>query len=246
MAILDKFKEIVKKDKEDGIKIKANHVAITTDGIINWARNSKKENEEAYKQSNLIVKSTIKTQIKLKIPIITIYLVRSDIVNKDYFSIAVDNLIDLFNELINSELITKNRVKVSVFGKWYDLPGRAIEPIKGLLDSTKDYDHFFVNFCINYDGQEEIVDACKILAMQVKNEKIDLANVDKRHIKSNVYSSDFLPPDLVIKNGFKQKLTGLLLWDSMDSSLFFTNKLWPDFGKNDFEKAVFDFEKRKI
>ena len=82
--------------------------------------------------------------------------------------------------------------------------------------------------------------------MQVKTDKIELDAVTKENIKENIYASDFLPPDLIIKNGLRQKTTGILLWDSSKSSIYFTKKLWPDFGKDDFEKAVEEFEKRKI
>ena len=246
MAILHKFMDLRKKDEEHGVKIKARHVAITTDGVVKWTKNNKKGLEEAYKNYNLIIKSTIKTQIKLRIPILTIYLLPSDMANLEHFSMKVDSLIGIFNELLESDVISENHIKISTFGKWYDLPGRVVEPIKDLLESTKDYDKFFVNFCINYNGQDEIVDACKILSMQVKSDKITLDSINKENIKDNTYSSDFLPPDLIIINGFRQKVKGILLWDSINSSIYFTNKLFPDFGKDDFEKAVDDFENQKI
>jgi undecaprenyl diphosphate synthase len=246
MDILPRFTDLRKKNEEKEIKIKARHVAITTDDVVKWTKDNKKSLDESYKQYNLVVKSTIKTQIKLGIPILTIYLLPSEMQNLEHFSIKVDSLIELFNELKDSDIINKNHIKISVFGKWYDLPGRVVEPIKDILDITKDYDKFFLNFCINYNGQDEIVDACKILSMQIKAEKINLESINKDNIKDNTYSSDFLPPDLIIVNGFKNKIKGILLWDSIDSSIYFTKKLFPDFGKDDFEKTVDDFEKQKI
>lgn len=246
MAILGKFLELIKKDEKEGIKVKARHAAITTDGIVRWANDNKKSLAEAHSEANLIVENTIKTQIKLGIPILTIYLLQSDMKNLEHFSVKIDALINLFNYLAESELIKNNGIKVSVFGKWYDLPGRIVDPIKNLIDSTRDYDNFFVNFCINYNGQDEIVDACKIVAMKAKTEKIDPASVSTADIKENIYTSDFLPPDLIIKNGLKQSINGFLLWDSSNSSIYFTRKLWPDFGKNDFEEAVKEFERERI
>ena len=154
MAILHKFMDLRKKDEEHGVKIKARHVAITTDGVVKWTKNNKKGLEEAYKNYNLIIKSTIKTQIKLRIPILTIYLLPSDMANLEHFSMKVDSLIGLFNELLESDVISENHIKISTFGKWYDLPGRVVEPIKDLLESTKDYDKFFVN-CASCDREIE-------------------------------------------------------------------------------------------
>lgn len=243
MAILNKFLDLL---KINGSNIKAHHVAITTDGVLKWAKEHKKGLDEAFDQHNLIIKSSIKTQIKLNIPILTIFLLPSNVNHREHFDIKIDSFVELFNDLMGSDFVLNNRVKFSVFGKWYDLPGRVVEPIKKLLDTTKDYDSFFVNFCINYNGQEEIVDSCKILAMQIKSQKIGIEQVKVEHMKENIYSSDFLPPDLIIKNGKKQKLKGFLLWDSSNASIVFTKKLFPDFGKSDFEGAVYEYEKGNV
>lgn len=237
--LLEKFKDLVKKEKTEGIKPKIpKHVAITTDGTIRWAKLNKTPLEETYKKSNLLIKSTIKTQVKLNIPILTIYLLPSELKEHENFSIIIDSVIELFKELSVSEIINENMIKISVLGKWYDLPGRAVEIIKATIDETKDYDNFFLNLCINYDGQEEIVDACKLIARQIKAEKIDVDAIDKEIVKENVYSSYFLQPDLIIKNGKKNIIPGVLLWDSVNAKIFFTERLWPDFGKTDFMKAL--------
>jgi len=239
--LLNKFRDLIKSEKEEGIRPKTpKHIAITTDGIIKWAKKNDKPLEEAYSQSNLLVKSTIKTQIINNIPIITIYLLPSELVRNDSFPAAVDAIVNLFNELKNLEEIKKNMVKISVLGKWYDLPGRAVDAIKEAIDTTKDYDAFFLNFCINYDGQEEIVDACKLIARQIKSEKLDIDAISKDQIKENIYSSYFLPPDIIIKNG-KEVLSGILLWDSPNTRIFFTKKLWPDFSKSDFSDALKEY-----
>ncbi len=246
MAIIKKLKDLISKDKKNGSKNKARHVAITTDGVITWSKDHKKDLKEAYQRANLVVKSTIKTQIKNRIPVITIYLLPVGTRDLELFSIKVDAFVELFKELKDYEFIKEHKVKISAFGKWYDLPARVVEPLKEVLEATKDYDDFFVNFCINYNGQDEIVDACKILSMQVKTEKIEHSAITTDSLKENTYSSDFMPPDLIIKNGLKQKTTGILLWDSSNSSIYFSKRLWPDFGKDDFEKAVYDFESNRI
>jgi undecaprenyl diphosphate synthase len=246
MAILGKFVELIRKDEKEGIKKKARHVAITTDGVFKWAYENKKSLAESHYESNLTVKNTIKTQVKLNVPITTFYLLQTDLANLEHLSVKIDALIGLFADLLEWDFIKENSIKISVFGKWYDLPGRIVDPIKNLLDATKDYDNFFVNFCINYNGQDEIVDACKIISMKAKTEKIDVASITRQDLRDNIYTSDFLPPDLIIKNGFKQKLHGFLLWDASNTSIYFTKRLWPDFRKDDFESALKEYEKEKI
>jgi undecaprenyl diphosphate synthase len=149
-----------------------------------------------------------------------------------------DCLTEFFNLLLGWSFIQENQIKVSILGKWYDLPMRVVEPIKKLIADTKDYDKYFLNLCINYDGREEIVDACKLIAKQVKLDKVAAENIDKALIKENIYASYFLPPDLMIKTGKKKTLNGFLLWDSTNAKVYFSEVLWPEFGKEDFIKSV--------
>ncbi len=244
--MLEKVKKAIKKEKEEDVfKIRLpRHIALTMNGIEDWAKKNKASLEDANKRSFLILKSTIKTQIKLRIPIITFYLMPESMgQSSESYEQTLDSIISFLTELSSSELINKNKVKISVLGKWYDLPGRIVDVIKKTIDATKDYDSFFLNFCVNYDGQQEIVDACKLIAMSVKAGKIDPEMISKEVIKENLYSSYFLPPDLLIKNGLSKTTSGLLLWSSPKAKICFTNKYWPDFDKTEFMDGIKEYQK---
>ena len=144
-------------------------------------------------------------------------------------------LIEFFKFYLKKDYLNKHKIKLSIIGKWYDLPSSLLDVVKGLMDETRDYDTYFLNFTINYEGQEEIVDACKILCRQVDAGKIDLEKIDKSSIKDNLYSSYFLPPDLIIVAGREKKTKGFLLWDSVDSEIVFTGK---DFIESEIEKII--------
>lgn len=245
--MLDKFKELLKKEAKGLLKTDTpKHVAITMDGILEWAKENKKLLDEAYKESFLILKSTIKSQVRMNIPVLTLYLLPENMKkDTEEFLKLISEIEMFFKEIADSEIITKNKIKISVLGKWYSLPSKAVEAIKKAIDATKDYDDFFLNFCINYDGKEEIIDACKLLAMQVRVGKLDPDLINDELIKENLYSSYFLPPDLIIMTGIKKQISDLLLWDSPNSKIYFTDKLWPDFSKIEFTNAVEEFKKKK-
>ena len=241
--MLEKVKSVIKEEEVFKIRL-PRHIALTMNGIGAWANKNKQSLEDANNRSFLILKSTIKTQIRLGIPILTFYLLPESI-NRDSESYeqTLNSIINFFTELSPSELINKNKVKISVLGKWYDLPSRIVDVIKKTIEETKDYDSFFLNFCVNYDGQQEIIDACKLIAMNIKAGKIDPEMINKEMIKENLYSSYFLPPDLIIKNGLKKITSSLLLWDSPRTKIYFTNKYWPDFDKTEFMDAIKEFQK---
>lgn len=209
------------------------HVAVIVDGCEECAQKNKTPLEEIYKTEFLNIKNAIKVGTKLNIPIMTFFSRTTKPAEEE-----TDQLVEFFNLLLNWDLIHQNQIKISVLGKWYSLPDRLIEPIKKVISQTKDYDKHFVNFCIQYDGQEEIVDACRLIAQQVKLEKITPDSIDKSLLKENIYASYFLPPSLVIVTGREKTTGGLLLWDSPEAKIHFTGIDWPDFGKEDFLKSL--------
>ena len=245
--VLDKFKDIIRKEPSEGfIQLKLpKHIAIVTKGKTLWAKKHNVSIEEAYTKSFTIVRSTVMTAVKLNIPIITFYLLSTKMIETEKYSILMDQIKDFFDDIVTRDFIEKNNVKISVLGKWYDLPGRVVDSIKNALDKTRDNEHFFFNLAINYDGQEEIVDAVKLLARQIKADKLDADSITANSIKENTYSSYFMPPDLIIVNGPTKMTSGLLLWNSSKSQIYFTNKLWPDFDRIEFMDAIKEYQKGK-
>jgi len=241
--MLDKIKQIVKK-QEETIKFHAlRHLAVTVQGLEVYAQQNRKPVEEIYKKSFEMLKEVIQQQIKLNIPIVTVLLLTEKQKREEKYSKFIDELIEFFNYLKKAEYIHQNKIKISALGKWYDIPSRAVDPIKDALAETRDYDTFFLNFCVNYDGQAEIVDACKLIARQIKANKLDVDAITKETIKENIYASYFLPPDLLIKTGKKKTTAGILLWDSPNTEIFFTRKDWPEFNKHILMNAVRDYQK---
>lgn len=173
----------------------------------------------------------VQTSFALKLPILTFY-------THD----ETDDLLNFLTALIHWDYIERQQVKVSVIGKWYDLPERLIEPIKEIIESTKDYDAHFLNLCLKYDGQEELVDACKLIAKQVQMGKLAPEGITKATLKENIYTSYFIPPDLIIIPGEK-KTSGVLLWDSPSSVIHFAPEQPDKYDKNAFMRSLQFFQR---
>ena len=97
---------------------------------------------------------------------------------------------------------------------------------------------FFVNLCINYDGQEELIDSFRIIARKIKSSTLDPDSITKEEIKENVYSSYFIPPDVIIITGKRKFFGGFLLWDSIKSKIYFSDILWPDIKIDDLISII--------
>ena len=117
--------------------------------------------------------------------------------------------------------------------------GQLVEEIKRVDKETNDFDHFFLNICINYNSQQEIADASRVIIRKIMLEKMDIDSITPETFKENVYSSYFMPPDLIIEPD--NKFRGTFLWDSANSTVIQLNKKILEINKNDFVKAIEKF-----
>ena len=161
-----------------------------------------------------LIGSFVKSQVEKDITILSI----------EIREINEMKLKELLTYYIKQNYFDQNKIKVSFIGKWYDLPGELVSIIKEYITNTKEYTHFFLNFVVNYDGQEEIVDACRILCRQIIGEKIDVENITKDGIKENLYTSYFIPPEIIISDNKEKKINGFFLWDSYHSEIRFVER----------------------
>lgn len=170
--------------------------------------------------------------INLKLPMLTIHFptTKSDS--------EIDTIVTLFTALMHEPLLDQHQVKISVLGKWYELPERVIEPIKHVISATSDYDGRFVNICVRYDGQEDIADGAKLLAKNVQLGKLAPEQITKTTIKEAMLTSTMLPPNLIILPAPARSTQGVLLWDSTQSTLHFSETYWKDFGKEAFLNSL--------
>jgi undecaprenyl diphosphate synthase len=218
---------------ETGAKM-PKHVAFTIAGNSLWAQKNGMSVEEGYRACFSTIKEMIEVQIKESIPVFTFLLIPKDFPKHESFRAYSREAVHFFKNLLLNDAIFKNQVKISFWGRWYDLSDDMVEVMKKVATETKNFDKFFVNFCVNYDGQDEIVDAVKIVLRKCISERLSYEDVTKDTIKENLSSSYFLPPDVIIATGGRKETAGLLLWDSSHSKIVLSNKLWPEFDRNEF------------
>ncbi len=193
---------------------------------------------EAYDRALSRLQNTVTLLAKLNVPVMTFFLLHEGVSDSQ----TIDGMTRLFSQLSEWSFLHQNQVKTAVLGKWYGLPGRLVDSIKKTIELTKDFDRFFLNFCVNYNGQEEIVDACKLIARQVKLGKLDPESITKDTIKEQCYSSYFIPPDIILVTGKLLNIDGMLLWDSGYSHVHFAHKPLKEIEKEDVLKAIEEWQ----
>lgn len=205
------------------------HVSVSTQPFGTWKKQNEADPGEAVKKHRSLLKELLDWQIKSDLPILTINLPQTIEEYERYLKQFLDALSE-------DRLVNDNQVRIFVVGKWYNLAPSIVDSIKAVMNKTKDYDKFFLNLCVQYDGQDEIVSSLKLMARKIEAEKVQLDDITKEMIKDNLFTSYFLPPQVMIETG--NQFSGLLLWDSQGAAIHFTGKHWLDFEKKELETGI--------
>ena len=119
------------------------------------------------------------------------------------------------------------------------MPKDIIKIIKLIEKRTVKNKKITLNLALNYGSKQEILDACKKLALK-KGKAINISDFEKK-----LYTKDIPDPEILIRTGGAKRLSNFLLWQLAYSEIFFIDKLWPDFSESDFDKIIIKFQKIK-
>ena len=222
------------------------HIAVIMDGNGRWAK--KRGMPRSYGHATgAETFRTIATYCKdIGVQYFTVYAFSTE--NWKRPQDEVDALMDLFRKYLKeaAETMFQRGVAVRVLGDLTPLPEdiRAqIAEVDEIADSLGP-DAATASLCINYGGRDEIKNAVKALAEDVKAGKLDPADITEDSISARLYTAHMPDPDLIIRPSGEIRTSNFLLWQSAYSEYYFTDVLWPDFSTEDMDKAIDDFNRR--
>lgn len=222
------------------------HVVVIPDGNRRWARERGQKPWEGHLAGADRIEELVRKALEMKIK------------NISFWGSSVDNLkkrpimekkalLDIyekyFKRLIESEEIHQNQAKINILGRWQE---QFPESLKKILEDgikrTKDYKNYNLNFLLAYGGDDEMLEAIKKISFEVGK---DIKKITPKLIKENLMTRSLPAVDFLIRTGGEPHLSaGFMMWDLANTQLYFSDKLFPDFDKADFEKAIGDFSKR--
>ena len=148
-----------------------------------------------------------------------------------------------FTETQKDKQVHENKIKINFIGRTHLFPQEVQKSMSNLMESTKDYSNFIVNFAMAYGGRAEIIDATKKISQQVQEGKLSIQDINEEVFKKNIYLES--EPDLIIRTS-QSRLSGFLLWQSSYAEIQFLPKvLWPEFSKEHFIECLEDYSQRK-
>lgn len=219
---------------------KLNHLAIIVDGNGRWAKSIGKIRSYGHLKGYENLKKTINyVNDNLDIKYISLFVFSTE--NFKRSKDEVDYLMNLFKKGFKEEkdVYIKKNMKVVFSYKKEGLSKDIISIIEEVESSTKDNTGLVVNFCLNYGGRSEIVDACK----KIIDDKIDKNDITEDLFKDYLYNK--LPDiDLMIRTSGEQRISNFMLWSLSYSELYFTKTYFPAFTTTELLEIIDDFNNR--
>jgi len=220
------------------------HIAIVLDGNRRYAKRNKKEVWLGHNEGAKKIEEILNWCHELKVSELTLYCFSME--NFKRPKREVDYLFRLFDEeirkLSKDERIEEYDIMVRFIGRLNMFPTNIQKSMNELMEDTKDRSRFKLNFAMAYGGRSEIVDAVKQSLDDVKGGKLDIKELDEERFRDYLYLRDY--PDLIIRPGGEIRVSNFLTYQGAYSELWFTDKLWPEFSKEDLISAITDFKKR--
>ena len=221
------------------------HVAIIMDGNGRWAERKNKPRVTGHRAGVEIVRDVVNTCGELGIEVLTLFAFSSENWRRPQKEVGL--LMELFLLALEREVkkLHRNNVQLRVIGEVSAFNDKIQQRIKEAELLTQNNDGLVLNIAANYGGKWDIAQAVQKLAQQVQQGEILPQDISPDDIASKLSLHNLPEPDLFIRTGGEQRISNFLIWQLAYTELYFTPILWPDFNREEFEKALLSFSNRQ-
>ncbi len=162
---------------------------------------------------------------------------------KEEFNYLMNLFRNEFKRLKDDKRIHENKIRINIIGRIWMFPKDVQESMKEIMEKTKKYNNYVINFAMAYGGRSEVVDATKRIVEMVKNGKLNVDDINEEVFSKNLYFND--EPDLIIRTGGEKRTSNFLIYQGAYSEWIFLDKMWPEFEKEDLKKAILEYGERE-
>lgn len=235
--------ETAGKEVRDGYRI-PRHLAVTMDGNGRWAAARGRPRTEGHAEGIKALRRLVEYCLRYGVAYLTIFSFSSE--NWSRPAQEVGFLFNLMRRFVESDLksLIKNGVKVEFLGS----RERLDAGVRGLMDDVvkKSAGGTALTLLVafNYGGRQDIVDAARQLAQQVRDGRLDPADITEDRLARALTTGTYPDPDVVLRTSGEQRLSNFLLWQSAYSELVFVDTLWPDFDETSFIEMLDAYGRR--
>lgn len=221
------------------------HIAIIMDGNGRWARQRGMDRIFGHQQGVKALREIIEASAELKINFLTVYAFSTE--NWGRPDDEVSALMGIMVQSLNKETDTlvRNNIKLSAIGDTGRLADDVRERLLETIHVTSDATGLNLIVAMSYSSRWEITEAAKKLAAEIAAGSVDPDSVNEFNFEKYLTTQGVPDPELMIRTSGEMRISNFLLWQIAYTELYFTEVLWPDFGKEELYKAIIDFQKRE-
>jgi len=232
------------KDQIDLTKL-PQHIAIIMDGNGRWAKGKGKLRIFGHHNGVLSVRDIVEASVELGVKYLTLYTFSTENWNRPKLEVMA--IMELLVSTIDKEINTfmENNVQLNAIGDLAMLPEKCYAELSRAIKTTSVNTGLVLTLALSYSSRKEIVNAAKNIAAKVQSGELRLEDIDEKVFENNLYTHDMPNPELLIRTSGEYRISNYLLWQIAYAELYFTQKLWPDFRREDLFEAILDYQKRE-
>ena len=221
------------------------HVAVIMDGNGRWAEKHGKARVFGHESGVESVRSVVEGAGEIGVKHLTLYAFSTE--NWERPKQEVEALMELLVHAIDneSELLMKNNVRLTSIGDLSLMPAKVKQRLDGCKKFLSENTGLNLILALSYSSKWEIINAVKNLAQDSIEGKVKPEMINDKLFEKYLNTAEIPDPELLIRTSGEFRISNFLLWQIAYSELFFTEKLWPDFRKEDLFEAIFDFQNRE-
>lgn len=221
------------------------HIAIIMDGNGRWARARNLPKIIGHRQGVESAKKVVKACPALGVKYLTLYTFSNENWNRPLEE--VKGIFGLLEDFLDRELelFEKNNVRLNIIGQRSRIEEKLRKKIEDFERKTLNCTALTLNIALSYGARQEIIDAVKDICMDVKENRIDLNDINEEIFSGRLYTKGQPDPDLLIRTSGEMRISNFLLWQLSYAEIYVTKKYWPDFGEDDLKEAISDYQKRE-
>ncbi|OQY30511.1 MAG: isoprenyl transferase [Anaerolineaceae bacterium 4572_5.2] len=217
------------------------HIAIIMDGNGRWAQSQGLPRLAGHRAGTENLRNILEACVEFGVKYLTIYAFSTE--NWSRPESEVKGLMHIFNSVFARELknLHENGVQLRHIGEIDRIDPVLQKKMRDGVELTKNNTKLILNIAFNYGGRDEILSAIqKIIQDKIKPEEVDSKLVDQY-----LFTADSPDPDLIIRTSGELRTSNFLIWQAAYAEWYFTPTYWPDFGKEELRKAIFDYSDRE-
>ena len=220
------------------------HVAIILDGNGRWAKKRGLPRTMGHREGCKAVEQTVEDAARLGIQYLTVYAFSTE--NWKRSAEEVGTLMQLFRYYMKRllKIAKANNVRVRMIGERSRFDDDIIEGINRLEEETKENTRMTFTIAVNYGSRDEITRAVRHMLRDCQAGTLSPEQVSEETISGYLDTKEIPDPDLLIRTSGEERLSNFLLWQLAYSEFYFTDVLWPDFNKEELEKAIEKYNSR--